>query len=55
MSKAFIEKELVLTELKKLREEVMFNSMQYQVIVKAIDRVSELPEAFVDLEDDDLK
>lgn len=51
--KTFIDKELILIELRRLQEEVKFNSFQYQVMVKAIKIVEDAPE--VELDSDDLK
>lgn len=53
--KTFIDKELTLIELRRLQEEVKFNSFQYQVMVKAIKIVENQPNVFADLDTDDCK
>ena len=53
--KTFIDKELTLIELRRLQEEVKYNSFQYQAIVKAIAIVENQPDVFVDLDTDDCK
>ncbi len=50
-----ISRDLVLTELKVMREDMMYNTYQYQAIVKAIEKVESLPIIELDKDADDLK
>lgn len=53
--KKLVDKDLVLTEIRRLKEQYMYNSFMYQVLVKAENKIKEIKPIEIDESEDDLK